>query len=102
MWEILSPKLCHSCTTFLSCLNVLKKIEMSQTFYSNVFILTLEPTDFKCASAFTINLFSFQPLIHTVHNFQVVRALQFLQKGKDSSTSNWEAVSIPRGTLQVC
>lgn len=32
---------------------------------------------------------------------RVVRALQFLQKGKDSSTSNWEAVSIPRGTLQV-
>lgn len=33
---------------------------------------------------------------------QVVRALKFLQKGRDSFVNKWEAVSIPRGTLQVC
>ncbi|XP_022727838.1 protease Do-like 7 isoform X2 [Durio zibethinus] len=32
---------------------------------------------------------------------RVVRALKFLQKGGDSYVSKWEAVSIPRGTLQV-
>ncbi|XVF31697.1 hypothetical protein REPUB_Repub17cG0014300 [Reevesia pubescens] len=32
---------------------------------------------------------------------RVVRALKFLQKGGDSYMSKWEAVSIPRGTLQV-
>ncbi|KAA8530643.1 hypothetical protein F0562_005423 [Nyssa sinensis] len=32
---------------------------------------------------------------------QVVRALKFLQKGKDSYSDKWEAVTIPRGTLQV-
>ncbi|KAJ0099450.1 hypothetical protein Patl1_21312 [Pistacia atlantica] len=32
---------------------------------------------------------------------RVVRALRFLQKGKDSYINKWEAVSIPRGTLQV-
>ncbi|KAJ0043732.1 hypothetical protein Pint_18628 [Pistacia integerrima] len=32
---------------------------------------------------------------------QVVRALRFLQKGRDSYINKWEAVSIPRGTLQV-
>ncbi|KAF8030641.1 hypothetical protein BT93_E2932 [Corymbia citriodora subsp. variegata] len=32
---------------------------------------------------------------------RVVRALQFLQKGRDSHGNKWEAVSIPRGTLQV-
>ncbi|KAG8662511.1 protease Do-like 7 isoform X2 [Manihot esculenta] len=32
---------------------------------------------------------------------QVVRALRFLQKGRDSYTNTWEAVHIPRGTLQV-
>ncbi|KAF5749985.1 protease Do-like 7 isoform X1 [Tripterygium wilfordii] len=31
---------------------------------------------------------------------RVVRALKFLQKGKDSNIEKWEAVSIPRGTLQ--
>lgn len=34
-------------------------------------------------------------------NLQVVRALEFLQKGRDFSCNKWEAVSIPRGTLQV-
>ncbi|XP_044505268.1 protease Do-like 7 isoform X2 [Mangifera indica] len=32
---------------------------------------------------------------------QVVRALRFLQKGRDSYINKWEAVFIPRGTLQV-
>lgn len=32
---------------------------------------------------------------------RVVRALKFLQKGRDSHGNKWEAVSIPRGTLQV-
>jgi len=32
---------------------------------------------------------------------QVVRALSFLQKGRDSSQDKWEAVTILRGTLQV-
>ncbi|KAM7267633.1 hypothetical protein ACFE04_009799 [Oxalis oulophora] len=32
---------------------------------------------------------------------RVVRALKFLQCGKDSYTDKWEAVSIPRGTLQL-
>nr|GMC53578.1 protease Do-like 7 [Ipomoea batatas] len=30
----------------------------------------------------------------------VVRALKFLQEGRDSA-NKWEAVTIPRGTLQV-
>ncbi|CAI9282702.1 unnamed protein product [Lactuca saligna] len=32
---------------------------------------------------------------------RVVRALNFLQKGRASGQDNWEAVSIPRGTLQT-
>lgn len=32
---------------------------------------------------------------------RVVRALKFLQEGRDSSRNKWAAVSIPRGTLQV-
>ncbi|KAK8694381.1 hypothetical protein V6N13_071935 [Hibiscus sabdariffa] len=32
---------------------------------------------------------------------RVVRALKFIQKGGESYMSKWEAVSIPRGTLQV-
>ncbi|GAV73129.1 PDZ_1 domain-containing protein/PDZ_2 domain-containing protein/Trypsin_2 domain-containing protein [Cephalotus follicularis] len=32
---------------------------------------------------------------------RVVRALHFLQKGHESYNDKWEAVSIPRGTLQV-
>ncbi|CAB4273736.1 unnamed protein product [Prunus armeniaca] len=32
---------------------------------------------------------------------RVVRALKFLQKGRDSFVNKWEAVSIPRGTLQL-
>ncbi|PPE02068.1 hypothetical protein GOBAR_DD00939 [Gossypium barbadense] len=32
---------------------------------------------------------------------KVVRALKFLQKGGDSYMSKWEAISIPRGTLQA-
>ncbi|GLT57239.1 hypothetical protein SLA2020_302260 [Shorea laevis] len=32
---------------------------------------------------------------------RVVRALKFLQNGRDSYLSKWEAVAIPRGTLQV-
>ncbi|KAL3637761.1 Protease Do-like 7 [Castilleja foliolosa] len=32
---------------------------------------------------------------------RVVRALRFLQKGKDSNAKSWEAVTIPRGTLQA-
>ncbi|GFY86732.1 DegP protease 7 [Actinidia rufa] len=32
---------------------------------------------------------------------RVVRALKFLQKGRDSFKDKWKAVSIPRGTLQV-
>ncbi|KAL6507479.1 Protease Do-like 7 [Orobanche gracilis] len=32
---------------------------------------------------------------------RVVRALRFLQKGRDSTTKSWEAVAIPRGTLQA-
>lgn len=32
---------------------------------------------------------------------QVVRALKFLQNGRDSFVKKWEAVSILRGTLQV-
>ncbi|KAL6007348.1 Protease Do-like 7 [Asimina triloba] len=32
---------------------------------------------------------------------RVVRALKYLQKGRDSFESKWEAVTIPRGTLQV-
>ncbi|GER28855.1 DegP protease family protein [Striga asiatica] len=32
---------------------------------------------------------------------RVVRALSFLQKGRDSTTKLWEAVAIPRGTLQA-
>ncbi|XP_075494196.1 LOW QUALITY PROTEIN: protease Do-like 7 [Primulina tabacum] len=32
---------------------------------------------------------------------RVVRAFEFLQKGKDSVTNTWDAVTIPRGTLQV-
>ncbi|XP_058087702.1 protease Do-like 7 isoform X2 [Magnolia sinica] len=32
---------------------------------------------------------------------RVVRALKFLQKGSDAFESKWEAVTIPRGTLQV-
>ncbi|KAI3462600.1 hypothetical protein Pfo_019263 [Paulownia fortunei] len=32
---------------------------------------------------------------------RVVRALRFLQKGKESITNTWEAVTIPRGTLQA-
>ncbi|KAL8231156.1 hypothetical protein R6Q57_000934 [Mikania cordata] len=32
---------------------------------------------------------------------RVVRALNFLQKGKDSCQDNWEAVTIPRGTIQA-
>ncbi|PON77426.1 Peptidase S1C [Parasponia andersonii] len=32
---------------------------------------------------------------------RVVRALKFIQKGRDFSGNKWEAVSIPRGTLQV-
>lgn len=35
-------------------------------------------------------------------NIQVVRALNFLQRGRDSFQDKWEAVTIPRGTLQVC
>ncbi|CAK7339048.1 unnamed protein product [Dovyalis caffra] len=31
----------------------------------------------------------------------VVRALRLLQEGRDAFTNEWEAVSIPRGTLQV-
>lgn len=33
---------------------------------------------------------------------QVVRALEFLQEGLNLTTNKWEAVTIPRGTLQVC
>ncbi|KAL5726700.1 prolyl aminopeptidase [Ranunculus cassubicifolius] len=32
---------------------------------------------------------------------RVVRALNYLQKGKDASGSKWDEVAIPRGTLQV-
>ncbi|CAN1228024.1 Protease Do-like 7 [Linum perenne] len=32
---------------------------------------------------------------------RVVRALKLLQKGRDTYANKWEAVSIPRGTLQV-
>ncbi|XP_050227203.1 protease Do-like 7 [Mercurialis annua] len=32
---------------------------------------------------------------------RVVRSLEFLQKGRDSYTSNWESVPITRGTLQA-
>ncbi|KAL2522388.1 Protease Do-like 7 [Forsythia ovata] len=32
---------------------------------------------------------------------RVVRALKFLQQGRDSITNKWEAVTIPRGTLQL-
>ncbi|GFP78830.1 protease Do-like 7 [Phtheirospermum japonicum] len=32
---------------------------------------------------------------------RVVRALRFLQKGRDSNSKSWEAVAIPRGTLQA-
>ncbi|KAK6152844.1 hypothetical protein DH2020_012483 [Rehmannia glutinosa] len=32
---------------------------------------------------------------------RVVRALRFLQKGRESITKPWEAVAIPRGTLQA-
>ncbi|KAJ8761730.1 hypothetical protein K2173_004539 [Erythroxylum novogranatense] len=32
---------------------------------------------------------------------RVIRALRFLQKGNDSYSKNWAAVSVPRGTLQV-
>ncbi|KVH92392.1 PDZ domain-containing protein [Cynara cardunculus var. scolymus] len=32
---------------------------------------------------------------------RVVRALNFLQKGRDSCQGKWEAVTIPRGTLQA-
>ncbi|XP_059641994.1 protease Do-like 7 [Cornus florida] len=32
---------------------------------------------------------------------RVVRALKFLQKGRDSYQDKWEAIAIPRGTLQV-
>ncbi|KDP22648.1 hypothetical protein JCGZ_02490 [Jatropha curcas] len=32
---------------------------------------------------------------------RVVRALRFLQKGRDSYANKWAAVTIPRGTLQV-
>ncbi|XP_075105936.1 protease Do-like 7 isoform X2 [Nicotiana tabacum] len=32
---------------------------------------------------------------------RIVRALKFLQEGRDLSTNKWEAVTIPRGTLQV-
>ncbi|TXG69965.1 hypothetical protein EZV62_004900 [Acer yangbiense] len=32
---------------------------------------------------------------------RVVRALKFLQKGRDTYAHKWEAVSIPRGTLQA-
>ncbi|PWA54562.1 degP protease 7 [Artemisia annua] len=32
---------------------------------------------------------------------RVVRALSFLQKGRDSSQDKWKAVTIPRGTLQA-
>ncbi|KAL4582445.1 hypothetical protein LXL04_006994 [Taraxacum kok-saghyz] len=32
---------------------------------------------------------------------RVVRALKFLQKGRDCGQDKWEAVSIPRGTLQA-
>ncbi|CAN4083135.1 unnamed protein product [Withania somnifera] len=32
---------------------------------------------------------------------RVVRALKFLQEGMDLTTNRWEAVTIPRGTLQV-
>ncbi|CAA0841081.1 Protease Do-like 7 [Striga hermonthica] len=32
---------------------------------------------------------------------RVVRALSYLQKGRDSTTKLWEAVAIPRGTLQA-
>ncbi|XP_015880222.2 protease Do-like 7 isoform X1 [Ziziphus jujuba] len=32
---------------------------------------------------------------------RVVRALKFVQEGRDSFVNKWEAVSIPRGTLQV-
>ncbi|XP_057971946.1 protease Do-like 7 [Malania oleifera] len=32
---------------------------------------------------------------------RVVRALRFLQKGKDSFVNKWEVVTIPRGTLQA-
>ncbi|XP_062107572.1 protease Do-like 7 isoform X2 [Humulus lupulus] len=32
---------------------------------------------------------------------RVVRALKFFQKGKDLSCNKWEAIFIPRGTLQV-
>jgi len=34
--------------------------------------------------------------------FQVVRALRFVQKGSETYVNKWQAVSIPRGTLQVC
>lgn len=34
--------------------------------------------------------------------FQVVRALRFIQKGSETYVDKWQAVSIPRGTLQVC
>ncbi|KAG6777396.1 hypothetical protein POTOM_017217 [Populus tomentosa] len=36
-----------------------------------------------------------------LHLERVVRALAFLQKSKDACKNKWEAVSIPRGTLQV-
>lgn len=32
---------------------------------------------------------------------RIVRALEFLQRGKDSFITKWEAVTIPRGTLQM-
>lgn len=32
---------------------------------------------------------------------RVVRALGFLQRGKEATTNTWEAVTIPRGTLQA-
>ncbi|KAE9466696.1 hypothetical protein C3L33_01364, partial [Rhododendron williamsianum] len=50
------------------------------------------------------NLFPIFPLKVDSMGYQskyVVRALQFLQKGRDSFSDKWEALTIPRGTLQM-
>lgn len=78
----------------------------SKTSSASAFFLPLERV---CSPPFTIITSYVVVLLRACEVFQsvacgssqVVRALKFLQKGRDAHGNKWEAVSIPRGTLQV-
>lgn len=69
----------------------------SMGYQSKYVLIRLKPSSFYFLKFQLIGSFH-----HKLCLVQVVRALQFLQKGRDSFSDKWEALTIPRGTLQVC